>query len=127
MTFRSQAKRTGKEMAYGTAWLAWAAAAVVGIVILAFTVYWPLHTRAVNREDRLRRDRFEFQQTYRANISRHIADLAAIDVQLTARDADPASLNAQRAAIVRLICADASQLNEPLGGPDAATIAKECS
>jgi uncharacterized protein HemX len=120
-------KQDIKDGARFTAGVVWAFVVVVGLAIAVWFIVWQFHRAGTNRDDRLRRQRYEFQQTYRAQIDKGISDIAAIDVQLTQPDTDQAAVGAQRTVIVRILCDNASKLTTPYDGPNAALITKECS
>lgn len=101
---------------------------IAGIVVGGYLAGWWLNEDIQNRQAHLNRTTFEQQTTYRDEMVRKIGDVKAVDVQI-AQNPDPdvqAQLQAQRRALVDIVCRDNTHIN---GGLDLATqsfVDKEC-
>jgi hypothetical protein len=93
---------------------------LVGVIVGGYLGGWWLNTDINNRQAHLNRTTYEMQATYRDEMVRKIADVRAIDAQLAGiTDTDErAQLQAQRAAVVGIVCRDNTHIN---GGLDTAT------
>jgi hypothetical protein len=119
---------TAKEAAKKITVLFVACVIIVGLAVGGWTLHWFLARSTAGHIARIKRTTFEFQQTYRQEITRKLADVATIDVQLVDPTTDKVTIGAQRKAIVAIVCGDASFIvGDPLPANQAAFIAKECS
>jgi hypothetical protein len=100
---------------------------VAGVVAVAlYQGGWWLNKNAENHRADIRRSGFEQQTTYRDEIVRKIADVRAIDQQITESTDDTAQLQAQRKAIVNIICRDNTHIQGGLDSDSAQFVQEEC-
>lgn len=90
-----------------------------------YQAHWWLQKNEQNQNARIRRSSYEAQTTFRDEMVRKIADVKAIDVQLS--DHSTPQLVAQRTAIVSIVCADNSRTQGSLDESTAAFVEKECA
>lgn len=115
----------------------WTHAATVGVtlgglvlvVLLVLGGYfggWWLRTDIANRGAHLRRATFEQQTTYRDEMVRKIADVRSIDTQITEAPDQAPQLQAQRRAVVDIVCRDNTHINGGLDPATASFVEREC-
>lgn len=85
----------------------------VMVIVGVYLGGWWLNKDVNNRNAHLRRTTFEQQTTYRDEMVRKIEDVRAIDAQPQTPE-----VQAQRRAIVNIVCRDNGHIN---GGLDSAT------
>lgn len=114
---------TGHRILVGTA----AMIVAVGVLVGGYFGGWWLNTDINNRQAHLNRTTFEQQTTYRDEMVRRIQDVKAIDVQIAeSRDQAP-QLQAQRRAIVDIVCRDNTHINGGLDSSTATFVERECA
>lgn len=111
------------------------AAAVIGalVVIAGFSVAawkldWFVTNANANRQAHVIRNGYSNQQTLREEITKKIADVKDMDVQIASSPTDTvAQLTAQRRAIVAIVCQDAVQISgDPLPAIQASFVSSNC-
>lgn len=102
---------------------------LAAIVVGGYLGGWWLQKDVQNRQSRINRASYEQQTTYRDEMIRKIADVRAIDAQISGTP-DPDvqdQLKAQRSAVVAIVCRDNTHIQ---GGLDQATesfVGRECA
>lgn len=99
---------------------------VAAVIVVGYLGGWWLRTDVQDRDARVRRSTFEQQATYRDEIVRKIGDVRAIDVQIRQSPEHAKELNAQRAAIVAIICRDNTHIRGDLDADSDQFIREEC-
>src|SRR5258708_5049581 len=102
--------------------LALVAAAVVFalVVVGGYLAGWWLKTDVTNRNSKLNRASFEQQTTYRDEMIRRISDVQSIDLQIVQSPELRPQLEAQRKAIVNIVCRDNTHIQGNLDSDTAA-------
>lgn len=100
---------------------------LVGIAVGGYLGGWWLNTDVANRQARLNRTTFEQQTTYRDEMIRKIGDVRLIDTQIVQSPEAAPQLQAQRVAVVAIVCRDNTHINGGLGAATAAFVQGECS
>jgi hypothetical protein len=91
---------------------------------------WGLHEDSVNRNDRVNRESYGFQQSARETLGNGISTINGIDVQIAGATTTQAqTLAAQRWGIVNQTCNTAAQINDPTTLPtdQQSWVAENCS
>jgi hypothetical protein len=118
-----RALRTGSKVLVGVA----AAVVVLAVIVGGYLGGWWLNTDINNRQAHLNRTTFEQQTTYRDEMVRRIQDVKAIDLQIGQSPDQAPQLQAQRRAIVDIVCRDNTHINGGLDSSTAAFVERECS
>jgi hypothetical protein len=101
--------------------------AVAVVCALAYLGYFWLFRDSTSRVGEIKRQTFEYQQGRVDAAQEKLAEVARIDVQLTAPDVDTEALGNQRKAIVSQTCKAIAQINGDLPSDLAAFKSKECA
>jgi hypothetical protein len=91
---------------------------------------WWIFADSTRRQGEIRRDTFEFQQGRVDGAMNQVADVRAIDVQLTTPDLAPETaegLRNQRAGIVRQACRSIGEVNGAIPSDLTTFQAQECT
>ena len=103
-----------------------AAIVFVLVVVGGYLGGWWLQTDTTNRTSKLNRKSFERQATYRDEMVRKISDVETIDLQIVQSPELAPQLQAQRLAVVHIICRDNTYIQGGLDTDTAAFVGKEC-
>lgn len=96
------------------------------VVVGGYLGGWWLKTDTTNRTSKLNRKSFEQQTTYRDEMIRRISDVQSIDVQIAQSPELRPQLEAQRRAVVNIVCRDNTHIQGGLDNSTAAFVSKEC-
>lgn len=107
-------------------WAVLAAIVIVLVVVGGYLGGWWLKTDVTNRNSKLVRGSFEQQTTYRDEMIRRISDVQSIDLQIAQSPELRPQLEAQRRAIVNIVCRDNTHIQGGLDNSIAAFVSKEC-
>jgi hypothetical protein len=107
---------------------------ICGVVIVGFVIWlghafgWWLTEDSVQRQGKINRESYGFQQAHRDELTHEIAQVYTITSQMTGASGDQAqALGAQRWAIVGQACQTASQITDPLPTDQATWVDQNCS
>lgn len=108
--------------------LAFVGAAILFVLVVVggYLGGWWLQKDVNNRTAHINRTSFEQQTTYRDEMIRRIQDVRAIDVQIAENPSAAPQLNAQRIAIVNIVCRDNTHISGGLDTDTATFVGKEC-
>lgn len=104
-------------------------AVLVVLLVAAYLGGWWLFRDRVQREGEIRRQSFEYQQGRVDGALNQLADIRAIDTQLSNPALDPATaqgLRDQRAGIVRQACKSIAEVPGDIPADLAAFKSREC-
>lgn len=104
---------------------------IIGLIFgihALWTGSWALARANANQQAHLNRNQWGYQQTLREQVTKDIATIKSIDVQITQTSgAESAALQAQRIAIVDQMCHEATQIQgDPLPATQAAFVSQNC-
>jgi hypothetical protein len=101
---------------------------LAAVVLGGWQVGWWFKSQNINREAKITRHSFGYQQTYREQVTRGIGDVLAISSQIaSAPDSQVVSLKAQRAAILAQTCSQAAQIVGDYTPDQEAFISTNCT
>jgi uncharacterized membrane protein YhiD involved in acid resistance len=104
-----------------------AAVLAVGVVIVLYVGGFALKKDVNNRNADIQRTSYEQQTTYRDEMVRKIQEVKAMDVQIQQSPDQAPQLQAQRRAIVDIICRDNTRISGGLDSSTAAFVHQECA
>jgi hypothetical protein len=122
-------RTASKGFAQGVVMLALGLALLGGIVFVGWRVGWWFKTQDTQRQDQMYDQSYGRQTALKDQVTKNVALVLAITGQISQGDpADTAPLQAQRKAVVSMVCADAARINptNPLTGDQAAFVAANC-
>ncbi len=104
---------------------------LVGLVFGGWALGWWFKGENANREARVIRQGYSNQQTLREEVTRKIGDVQTISVQIaqlgTTDPATTQALQAQRKAVVNIVCKDAEQITgDPLPADQDQFVTANC-
>lgn len=114
----------------------WVIPAIVAVVLLAGLIIggwqagWWFAGQNANRQAHIIRQGYSNQQTLREEITKEIAGVDSINVQIAQSKGDPdeiTALESQRIAVVNIVCGDADEITgDPLSGQQAQWVNTNC-
>lgn len=100
---------------------------IVTVVLIGWQVGWWLKADAVNREAEINRDSYSAQTVARDRLTRGIVEVYAIDSQIAASSgAQVATLQAQRHAVLGVVCRSATEITGPIHPDQAGFVEINC-
>lgn len=106
-------KTAAKGMGTGVVMLVLAAVVLGGVVLGGWAAGWWFKEQDTQRQDQVYDQSYGRQQALKSNITKNIALVNEITVQITSADPETGEvLKAQRKATVSMVCGDAVKVNE---------------
>lgn len=102
-------------------------AVVVGLCFGGYEAYWALAGHNADHQAHVDRSNYNFQQTYREQVTSHLGDFNDLSTKIIEDPADAAQLKAQRLAILDIVCQNAEQVTgDSLPANQAAFVSANC-
>lgn len=113
----------------GKSILGWALAAILVLVIgiVGWQVGWWFTQQNTNRQDKVTRSSFGYQETFREQVTKNIGDVNDITVQIAGtKGAQQKALEAQRFAVLTQLCDSANKVTNGLPIAQEAFVQANC-
>lgn len=101
---------------------------VIATVFIGWSVGWWFTAQNINRQAHITQNSYENQVTLHQQITQDIATVDSITAQMAAPGAPVAALDAQRKAVVNIVCGDAQNISNgyPLTGQELTWVEHAC-